>query len=48
MKTGPACQLAGSRGSQSPRSSSSTRLPDEASLCTSVPPPAPLPMTMTS
>ena len=41
-------QLPGSRGSQSPRSSSRIFLPEGASLCTSVPPPAPLPMTMRS
>jgi hypothetical protein len=41
-------QLFGSRGSQSPRSSTRMRLPEDARRWTSVPPPAPLPMTMTS
>ena len=41
-------QFCGSRGSQSPRSSSRMRLPDGARWWTSVPPPAPLPMTITS
>jgi len=43
-----ASQFSGSRGRWPPRSSSRTRLPDGASRCASVPPPAPLPMTMTS
>ncbi len=37
-----------SRGSQSPRSRIRIFLPDGASRCASVPPPAPLPMMMTS
>ena len=41
-------QFAGSRGSQPPRSSSRIRLPDGARWRASVPPPAPLPITMTS
>ena len=41
-------QFCGSRGSQSPRSSSRIRLPVGASRCASVPPPAPLPITITS
>ena len=41
-------QFCGSRGSQSPRSSSRMRLPDGASWRASVPPPAPLPMMITS
>jgi hypothetical protein len=45
---GEASQFCGSRGSQSPRSSSRIRLPDDAMRCTIVPPPAPLPITITS
>ena len=41
-------QFSGSRGSQSPRSSSRMRLPEGARWRASVPPPAPVPMTMTS
>src|SRR5262245_8909652 len=48
MKTSAACQFCGSRGSQSPRSSSRMRLPDGARWRASVPPPAPVPMMITS
>ncbi len=41
-------QFAGSRGSQSPRSSSRIRLPEGARWRASVPPPAPVPMMITS
>ncbi len=43
-----ASQFCGSRGSQSPRSSSRMRLPEGARWRASVPPPAPVPMMMTS
>ena len=43
-----ASQFSISRGSQSPRSRIRTRLPDGASRCASVPPPAPDPTMMTS
>src|SRR5215469_4918059 len=48
MKTSRLSQFSGSRGRYPPRSSSKTRLPDDASACASVPPPAPVPMMMTS
>src|SRR4051794_19647151 len=48
MKTSAACQFCGSRGSQSPRSSSRMRLPDGARWRASVPPPAPVPTMITS
>ena len=47
-KTSAASQFCGSRGSQSPRSSSRIRLPDGASRAAREPPPAPVPMMMTS
>ena len=48
-RTRPAAsQFSGSRVSQPPRSSSRIRLPDGARWRTSVPPPAPLPITITS
>ena len=47
-KTAPGFQLSISRGRKSPRSSSSIRLPDGASVWASVPPPAPLPTIITS
>ena len=48
-RTRPASdQFCGSRGSQSPRSSRRIRLPEGARCRASVPPPAPLPMMMTS
>ena len=46
--TSCASQLPGSRGSHPPRSSSSTRLPVGARWRARVPPPAPLPMMITS
>src|SRR6478736_5259704 len=47
-KTSFESQFSGSRGSQSPRSRIRIRLPDGARCRASVPPPAPLPMMMTS
>src|SRR5206468_2583189 len=47
-KTSCASQFDGSRGSQSPRSSSRIRLPDGAKCRARVPPPAPVPTMMTS
>src|SRR5580704_17789273 len=41
-------QFSISRGRKCPRSSMSTRFPDEANVWAKVPPPAPLPMMMTS
>src|SRR5256885_11469990 len=47
-KTSCASQFDGSRGSQSPRSSSRIRLPDGARWRARVPPPAPVPTMITS
>ncbi len=47
-KTASGLQLSISRGKKSPRSSSRIRLPDGASVWARVPPPAPVPMMMTS
>src|SRR4029450_5402957 len=48
MKTGSGSQFSGSRGRKSPRSRSRIFLPVGASVCARVPPPAPVPMMMTS
>ena len=48
LQTAWASQLSGSRGRKLPRSSSRIRLPDGASVCASVPPPAPVPTMITS
>jgi hypothetical protein len=41
-------QFSSSRGTKSPRSITRMRAPESASACTSVPPPAPVPMMMMS
>jgi hypothetical protein len=46
--TSAVLQFSGSRGSHPPRSSIKTFLPEGARCRASVPPPAPVPMTMTS
>src|SRR5262245_40990240 len=48
MKTGSGSQFSDSRGRKSPRSSSRIFFPVGASVWASVPPPAPVPMMMTS
>src|SRR5438093_10019110 len=48
MKTGSGSQFSDTRGRKFPRSSSRIFFPDRASVCASVPPPAPEPMMMTS